>query len=55
MRNTYKGQGDRACNSNFQYISDNKNLTPHSGHKKNAITEQKILNKLFSQGTVKLK
>lgn len=34
MRNTYKGQGDRACNSNFQYISDNKNLTPHSGHKK---------------------
>lgn len=30
----YKGHADRACNSNFQYISDNKNLTPHSGHKK---------------------
>lgn len=50
----YKGQGGRACNSNFQYISDNKNLTPHSGHKKNVITEQKILCKLFSQRTVEL-
>lgn len=25
-----KGQGSRASNSNSQYISDNKNLTPHS-------------------------
>lgn len=23
----YKGQGGRAINSNFQYISDNRNLT----------------------------
>lgn len=30
MWNMDKGQGDRACNSNSQHISDNKNLTPHS-------------------------
>lgn len=39
MQNMYKGQGGRASNSNFQYISDKKTLTFHSGHKKCIVTE----------------
>lgn len=33
MQNIDKGQGGRACDSNSQYISGNKNMTPHSGGK----------------------
>lgn len=55
MQNTDKGQDGRACNSNFQYISDNKILTPHSSGKNCNNRIENTVQIIFSYRTVELK
>lgn len=50
-----KGQGGGACNSNSQYISDDKNLTPHSSGENCNNGIENTVQIIFSHRTVELK
>lgn len=50
-----KGQGGGACNSNSQYISDSKNLTPHPSGKNRNNGIENTVQIIFSYRTVELK